>query len=312
MIEATLANTPALPTELVTCSYGPDRERCVRLCATVDRYLPESMGHLIIVPRRDFAAFRELEGGRRRVVTVEETLPRRYHQLPSIQKWWIGPTGRPVRGWICQQLTKIAVNRVSDAQVWVFCDSDVRFIRPLDVGRLIVGEGASARVRLHRIPGLGDGPRHLKWNRASGEMLGLPVRDYYGYDYIAQLVCWRRDTLEAMHEHLERQGGRPWDAIIAARLHFSEYVLYGIFADFLLDEHAGHFSDPQDLCHSSWHYDFEAPDALERFIDELTPEHAAVLVQSYLPFADHRIDAALENVLPGCLVMPEARSAVTP
>ena len=39
-------------TTLVTCSYAPDYDRCVRLCASVERFVDQSVPHILIVPAR--------------------------------------------------------------------------------------------------------------------------------------------------------------------------------------------------------------------------------------------------------------------
>ena len=132
---------------IITCSYGPDAQRCRRLCRSIDRYVTDNIEHWLIVPRRDAALFRDLHGGRRRVCFTEDVVPGHFRQLPLTNKMWLSPKGWPVRGWIMQQVTKLSVNYAVDTELLLFCDSDLEFIRPLDLELLVQQE----RLRLHRL-----------------------------------------------------------------------------------------------------------------------------------------------------------------
>ena len=168
-----------------------------------------------------------------------------------------------------------------DADVLIFADSDVTFIRPFGPSH-VVKEG---RVRLHRIPGAGRGPGHLRWNRKAAELLGLSQQDYFGYDYIGQLVSWRRENVLQLHRRLETIGGGDWYHILCNTLHFAEYILYGVFVEHVLGEQSGHYFDSEDLCHCSWHYNISNNRQLEDFLKQVKDRHVAVLVQSHLNFA---------------------------
>ncbi len=84
--------------EIVTCSYRPDVDRCRRLCLSIDRHVPDGIGHVLILPARDLALFRPRAGGRRTVIAAEEVLPQRLVQLPWGEKFWVDSRGWPVRG----------------------------------------------------------------------------------------------------------------------------------------------------------------------------------------------------------------------
>ena len=112
------------PITIVTCSYGPDASRCRRLCRSIDRFVPATIEHCIIVPRRDYPLFRDLHSGRRRVHVTEEVVPGKFRHLPTARKMWLGPGAWPVRGWIMQQVTKLSANFATDAELIVFADPD--------------------------------------------------------------------------------------------------------------------------------------------------------------------------------------------
>jgi hypothetical protein len=236
------------PLAIVTCSYGPDAERCRRLCRSIDRFVPECVDHCLIVPQRDYPLFRDLARGRRRVCTTEEVVPGGFKRVPLTEKWWLARDGWPVRGWIMQQITKLSANHAVEAEQILFADSDIEFIRPLDTSLLC----REQHLRLHRVPGAAHEGRHLLWHHRAGALLGLAPR-YFGSDYIGQLITWRRSRLIDLQHHLEEVAGSPWYRPIARSLHFSEYILYGVFVEQILgEERNGHFYCADDICHCCW------------------------------------------------------------
>ncbi len=233
---------------IITCSYGPDASRCRRLCRSVDRFVPAHIEHCLIVPRRDFPLFADLNSGRRRVLVTEEVVPGGFTRLPLTPKWWVGRDGWPVRGWIMQQITKLSANHAVDAELLLFADSDLEFIREFDQRLIHTG----TQLRLHRIPGaMSQGP-HLDWHHRAAKLLGLQPA-YFGSDYVGQLITWRRSNLTALQRHLEATHAVPWYKPISHSLRFSEYILYGAYVEHVLGEsHNGHFYCPDDICHCCW------------------------------------------------------------
>lgn len=262
--------------EIITCSYRPDYERCRRLCASVDRFVDDGIGHVLIVPRRDLALFSALAGGRRRLLAAEDVLPRRFFQLPGSERIWLDAHGWPVRGWILQQLLKLSATRATDAELILFADSDLQFVRPFEVGQVL----RNGRLRLHRIPGAMDHGRHQRWHRRAGALLGRPT-EYFGSDYVGQLITWRRSLLEGLHSHIEQTHGKPWHVAVSRSLDFSEYILYGAYAEhFSVDLKGGHYFEERDLCHCCWVE--EQAEELRSGRAQLAPGAVALLIQSNL------------------------------
>ncbi len=52
---------------LVTCSFAGDRELCRLLCESIDRFVPETIGHALFVPARDIGLFAGLATRRRAI-----------------------------------------------------------------------------------------------------------------------------------------------------------------------------------------------------------------------------------------------------
>lgn len=263
---------------LITPTYAPDHDRAVNLCKTVDRFVDPAFEHVLVIPRRDRALFAPLAGTRRRLVTVESILPWWIFRSPIGKKWWISLRTWPIRGWILQQIVKLSAPQITDAHVLVFADSDVTFIRPMKPEH-VVKEG---KVRLHRIPGQGQKPRHKIWHRVASELFGLNPSDYLGSDYIGQLVCWHRDHVLEMQQFMQHRRGKDWRAVLGGTLHFSEYILYGAFVEFVAGDKRKHYFDDQDLCHCSWHYTVTDEASLQDFLLQVKPHHVAVLLQSNL------------------------------
>src|SRR6202043_921917 len=78
----------------------------------------------------------------------------------------------PVRGWIQQQVVKLAAIAASEDDVVLVVDSDVEFVRPF-TAEMFVRDGT---VRFFRKPNQIDKrlPRHMTWHRVARALLGLP------------------------------------------------------------------------------------------------------------------------------------------
>ncbi len=285
----------ALPrAELITCSFSGDLDVCRLLCRSIDRYVAPEIVHRLYVPSRDLPLFADLATPQRQIATQESLLPRWFVRAPMPGPRWrarlglprrnvyLTPFSAPVRGWIAQQMMKIAAALRSTSEIVVHIDSDNAFVRPFRAERLIRGDF----VRLYAGPVAKREATHEPWYEAARALLDLPAGDYYRADYIDQLVVWRRSLVEAMVKRIEEVSGRSWQATLARTPHFAEYILYGVFAERAGRPEAAHlFVEPRSLCHSRW--EERIGDASEEmaFIEALRPEHVACLVQSTIPMS---------------------------
>lgn len=267
---------------LVTPSYAPDFDRCRILCDSVQRFVSGHTEHVIIIDRQDQALFSQLAGTRTRLLLKEDMLPGWLRKLPFSRKWWLNLRGLPVRGWILQQIVKLSVAEAIDADFYIFADSDVAFIRPFEVSSVLDAQG---RARLYAGPrkpeDIAD-PRHRAWYRFAGKVFGLSGEDFQQHDYISQLVVWRRDTLQKLKARIAEHGGQSWQAVLANTLDFSEYELYGIFAEHILREDSGHFLTESELSYCSWHHQIAGHEDLLTFLRGIPQTYPAVLIQSNL------------------------------
>src|SRR5262249_52808460 len=133
----------------------------------------------------------------------------------------------PVRGWIQQQVVKLAAIAAAECDVVLVVDSDVEFIRPF-AAEIFVRKGT---VRFFCKPNQIDKrlPRHMTWHRVARALLGLPSAEPPYSDYISSPLAWDPMIVRQMLARVTATTGRPWPTAIAEQLHFSECVLYGVF-----------------------------------------------------------------------------------
>jgi hypothetical protein len=84
----------------------------------------------------------------------------------------------------------------------------------------------------------------------------------------------------AMQERIQRATGRPWLEAVAAQLHFSEFILYGVFVDRILGDHAQVTPSASMLCHSYWTPKPLSLAAAGEFIRGMAVEDIAVMISA--------------------------------
>lgn len=272
---------------LLTCSFAGDFALCRTLTESVARHARIRVLHRLCVPRRDLALFRTLEGPGTEVIALEETLPASFLNLPRPPAFirrrvpllrrdiYLTPVGL-VRGWIMQQVIKLAAAAAMPTEMVLHCDSDVALVRPFEEEELLPG----GRPRLLSVPGEGRLDTHLPWHTAAAELLGLPPTEYLGADHIGSLIPWHRDTVRALLARVEEVAHGPWQRAIARRWQFSEYILYGAYAQHSSLAAVPHAPTPLSLCHSSWGHDVHSPEGIARFVASLAPHHIGADIQS--------------------------------
>lgn len=278
---------------VVTPSYRGDLERCAALCASFDTFVDPDFHHQVIVPRRDLARFRGLANRRRDILCVEEVLPAHALRMPGAKERWLLAFRYRRRGWLLQQLVKVAAARSARVDAVVFADSDVAFVRPLHASHFL----SDGRVRLLRDAGTDHyqiDPNYSKWYRGAERLLDVAVDEPYPANFIGPLVSWVPGIVEAMCDHMESVAGRPWlEAVgrLGNGAGFSEYTTYGVFVD-RVDPAASarHAETPAALCHLSWNHDLGTRSGRDAFVRALDPENVAVVIQSNLrlPAAEWR------------------------
>lgn len=264
---------------LVTPSYLPDLERCALLAESVARFATSDYRHVVIAPRSDRRAFEErLKPHGASVLLQEDLLPSWLVRVPRSRKWQLSPVGWPVRGWVRQQVIKLAYACLSSADAILFVDSDICFVRPFDTGLVLRADG---KVRLLCEPGVGDQEPHHQWYRRSARMLGLPVKEYFGNGFIGPLATWVPEHARGTVQRIEAVTGRRWKPLLLHQLTLSEYILYGLYVQEILGlPGSRHFADERPNPVLQHYVGGLTDERLLQFLAGLADHHLAILVQS--------------------------------
>jgi hypothetical protein len=269
---------------IVTASYAADFERCRLLCETIDRLVTGAPRHYILVEKRDVALFRQLETRDRMIVSERDLLPawlKPYDDPLSLfrRRIWLSRKTQPLRGWHVQQLRRIAIAAHVREDALVYIDSDVAFVKPFDC-RVFWRDGL---VRLfRRDDGIAAALADQEiWSQNAGKALGIAASSPSPHDYIATLIAWRRDSVEAMCRHIEAVHGKHWVEVVASVRKFSECIMYGRYVDDVIGG-AGHFHGAEEFCHIQWFGTPHSDEEISAFISEIRPEQVAIGMQSFI------------------------------
>lgn len=280
---------------LLTITWRGDIFAFEQLCNSIDRFMPD-IRHIVALDRSDLELFARFEGPRRELLDCSDFLPSlREFSLFGKRLWW-KPLSHIIRGWIYQQLAKIAIVSTLKEGAVVVVDSDVFFIERLDLSRVFSGPS----VRYFQNLGAPSGPpeESPKWHDAAAFALGLPKRGYTGADYISGAVIWSPAVVRAMLQHIEALHGSEWMTPLLRPLRISEYVIYGLFCDHVPGPHRDLVCPtPAELAHCSWNYDLGQRGEVERFASDLPDDAVAVLVQSNLKMSPAKREEIFGRIL---------------
>jgi hypothetical protein len=112
----------------ITPSYEPDFGLCKELSRSLLENSSETVHDHIIAPRRDLKLFARLAGQRRHIRCEAESLPSSFVPVP-FSKFTVNLRRPfpPVRGWILQQVLKLAAAAAVHDDAVVLVDSDIEF-----------------------------------------------------------------------------------------------------------------------------------------------------------------------------------------
>jgi hypothetical protein len=280
--------TPATTLEIITPSFAGDFELCRDLHRSVLALTGANVRHQILVPARDVDLFSQLAGARTVIRPESQVLPHSFVRSPW-GNWTINIRRPfpPVRGWILQQLVKLAAVAQSQADVVVVVDSDIEFVRAFSADTFRDGDA----VRFYCLP---DGvtatmPRHVLWHQAARRLLGLPEAPPPPLpDYISSLIAWDPAIVRRLLERVEAVTRRRWFDAIAAQLHFSEWTLYGVYVDEIHGRRRP--GSDRSLCHAYWGTVPLDDDSAAKFFAQLAPDDVAIMVsaKTHTPLAVRR------------------------
>ena len=277
---------------LITPSYSRDLPLCAELCRSVDIHNVQRIEHVIVVPRRELGLFAPLASPVRRIVAKEDVLPPGMRHVPfppvigipgvyakRLRSLWLTAGLRPVRGWILQQVVKLSADRITDAEGYVFLDSDIVMVRPFTAATFV----RDGRLPLHYVPPAAHGhkgARYARWQDVACDLTGLPRFPYAGDDYVATVVCWRRDRLVEVQRRVAAASGTDFQSAILPQQQLSEYFVYGVWCRHGVAGENGHYDQAHSLSHEDWNYDMTTRSGADAFVRGLKAHHIAVLMQS--------------------------------
>jgi Family of unknown function (DUF6492) len=240
---------------LLTPTYGRDLELCTLLCESVDRYVSAFSKHYLLVPDCDQALFSRFESERRSVLPASRFLPRWLRPLPRFvqrkrrQYWWSFRT-KPVSGWHVQQFLKIAAAMSLPHQRYCILDSDVVFFRDFDLSRF---EYPNSIPLLNKPDEVTSSQiRHSHWVETTHRLLGFPTPPLPASDFIGHIIFWDQQTTRAMASRIETVTNLDWVEALCRTHGFSEYMLYGYFAQSEAGFSGRHTLTSRTPCVSYW------------------------------------------------------------
>lgn len=233
---------------VLTPSYRGDASLFADLHRSVLANTEESVVHHVVSPPSDAHLFREHEGSRCRVWTHQDLLPRHYLSVPrasgltlNLRRPW-----PPVRGWVVQQIMKMAAAALIDARAVLIVDSDAVLVREATLDR-VTDHGRLWHYRKDRAV-TASMERHVLWHNVARRLFGLPgVAVPPLPDYVSPIIVWDPVVVRSMIARITDSTGRNWVDAVAGQLHVSEFVIYGVFADHVL---GATVPVEGDLCHN--------------------------------------------------------------
>lgn len=264
---------------VLTPSYGPDVELFGDLHRSVLTHLPATTVHHVVVPAHDAHLFSSHAGPRCRIRTYDEFLPRRYVRLPC-PPLWVDATRPwpPVRGWILQQAMKLAASAAMHEDTVLLADSDVVFVRPTTEQSFSTPDGAlffRADNAVHDAM-----PRHIRWHGVARNLLGLPGAPLPLHDYVSPLNIWQPSVVRALLSRIETVVRKSWLTTVCSQLHFSEFILYGVFVDELLRDQAHVYCSTTAHCHTYWETEPLDGTAARKFARATGVDDVAIMISA--------------------------------
>lgn len=258
---------------IVTPTYLPDLARCKILAESLDICSP-NVSHYIIVDHRDWVHFKHLEGPKRHLIESESLLGPWIRRMPGRKSVWLSLKSLPVRGWIIQQILKLASIEAIAERTLVFCDSDTAFFRHFDRASLLVNE----KIGLLDVEPSADS---IRWTKTARRLLQIEDLDGGYRNHVGNMICWNRETIKEVQDRIEFANGMNWQIALARTPSFSEYVIYGVFVR-ELKGYAGvdHAPSTVPLVKPSWGLDLTADAALAKFFSDFDPCTVAVMIHS--------------------------------
>jgi len=263
---------------VLTPSFRGDAGLFADLHESVMAKTARSVVHHVVVPPSDAHLFRQYAGARCRVWTHRDLLPRHSVSVPyasgltlNLRRPWL-----PVRGWVVQQIMKMAGTAAIDARAVLIIDSDAVLLREPTLDRFTRNGGLWHFRRDGAVTAGMD--RHLLWHMVARRLLGVPgIVSPPAPDYISPIAVWDPAVVRSLMVHIADTTGRSWMDAVARELHVSEFMLYGVFVDHVIG--GAPFEGP--VCHNYYERVPLSPAEARAFADQMPSDAFGAMISSH-------------------------------
>jgi hypothetical protein len=263
--------TPSLA--FVTPSHPPDLARCELLVDSLDHF-GRAFNHYIIVDKEDVAAFKHLASARTILIEAESIVDRRFIRIPWKGSSWYNWRTLPMRGWMSQQVYKLASVNVIPDDILVMTDSDTTIVKPVQIQNFLI-DNKTGLLDVDYCAGMVP-----VWTKIATKLLGLSAAPALR-GHVGNLIAWRREHMLGLHARIEHATGLPWQLAIARQRTFSEYVLYGCYVrDVLGYPQSQHAPSTRALVKQPWNHDLSTQAGIRNYLDTIEPDNIAVMIHS--------------------------------
>lgn len=243
---------------IITPSYVNDFERCKLLVESKRKFLKEYVVQYIVIDKSDINLFKQLESSQTKLLIKQNILPWWIIKLPFLLKnktVWLSLKGNLLRGWIIQQMIKLAVSKYVSEDILVYMDSDEFFVKKTSFNDLFV---EIEKLRLYR----NDGGCDPKWATTVADILSLEVSDCAKYSFVGHPVTWSRLKVLDLLDFIENKYKTDWYTVVSKYWNFSEYQLYGCYMSFCDELNSDYFVTDVEFSHQLYWKDGICPDPL--------------------------------------------------
>ena len=224
---------------IVTQTYGADINECRLLSKSIDRFVPKTIEHHIFINDEDFDLFIKDRYFKDKFLHKKsEILPKYLFNLPYKilgHKYHISPFSLPIREWIIKQICKIGAFETlpSRIEAIINIDSECIFIKPFKEDLFIKDN----KYLLFR-ENFKEEPNHNNYCRIGQKILGLnePISELTKYCYQSASVVFEKNNINFLEKEIARKSlFHNWKLKLCNTYRFSEYYLYGLCCNYLLD-----------------------------------------------------------------------------
>lgn len=205
---------------IVTITYFGDLKRARLLNETINTFFKVPFIHYIVIDRADEPHFKE-DFTNAQIIIREDVFNNRFIRIGKILGRVLYLDKKKLRinrGWIYQQILKLAAHRYVHENIILFMDSDELVVDNVeesffhDFGMLVKQERDS-----------------LGWLKSMSDFLQIEIGLAEGYSFVTHPVIIRKNELSQLWNHLVSIYENDLEGILFRQSFLSEYQLMGLY-----------------------------------------------------------------------------------